>query len=240
VTLETDGTPNGSQTLLNLAAGSNMTLTDNGTGTVTLASSVGTSGQNHGIGMAWGAAGGTALTTGNTQYSTVPFACNIAGWNMTVDTGTATVDVWKLAAAPSDWTALSGTVNTSSAGNTVTWVSGSTFPADAAGRGIYITGVLYEIASVPNSTSLVLVTSPGNQTGASFTTPGTAVPTATNKIDGSSLPAVASGTFAGSTNLSGWTSGNTGTHVIKNDVFGFNINAVSGAAAISIVLECNQ
>lgn len=37
VTLEVNGTANGSQELLNLAAGSNMTLTDNGTGTVTLA-----------------------------------------------------------------------------------------------------------------------------------------------------------------------------------------------------------
>jgi hypothetical protein len=35
--LQTNGTPNGSQTLLNLAAGSNITLTDNGTGTVTVA-----------------------------------------------------------------------------------------------------------------------------------------------------------------------------------------------------------
>jgi uncharacterized protein (DUF2345 family) len=38
VSLETNGTPNGSQTLLNLAAGTNMTLTDNGSGTVTFAS----------------------------------------------------------------------------------------------------------------------------------------------------------------------------------------------------------
>lgn len=36
LSLETDGTPNGDQTLLNLAAGTNITLTDNGTGTVTI------------------------------------------------------------------------------------------------------------------------------------------------------------------------------------------------------------
>lgn len=36
LTLETDGTPNGDQTLLNLQAGTNITLTDNGTGTVTI------------------------------------------------------------------------------------------------------------------------------------------------------------------------------------------------------------
>jgi hypothetical protein len=39
VTLKTNGTNNGSQSTLNLAAGSNVTLTDNGTGTVTIASS---------------------------------------------------------------------------------------------------------------------------------------------------------------------------------------------------------
>lgn len=36
ITLQTDGTPNGDQTLLNLQAGTNITLTDNGTGTVTI------------------------------------------------------------------------------------------------------------------------------------------------------------------------------------------------------------
>jgi len=36
LTLQTDGTPNGDQTLLNLAAGTNVTLTDNGLGTVTI------------------------------------------------------------------------------------------------------------------------------------------------------------------------------------------------------------
>lgn len=39
LSLETDGTPNGSQTLLNLNAGANVTLTDNGSGQITLNSS---------------------------------------------------------------------------------------------------------------------------------------------------------------------------------------------------------
>jgi len=41
ITLKTNGTNNGSQSILNLAAGTNMTLTDNGSGTVTFASSGG-------------------------------------------------------------------------------------------------------------------------------------------------------------------------------------------------------
>ena len=38
VVLETNGVHNGSQSLLNLSAGNNITLTDNGAGTVTIAS----------------------------------------------------------------------------------------------------------------------------------------------------------------------------------------------------------
>ncbi len=41
LTLETNGTLNGSQTLLNLVAGTNITLSDNGSGSITIASSGG-------------------------------------------------------------------------------------------------------------------------------------------------------------------------------------------------------
>jgi hypothetical protein len=43
--------------------------------------------------------GGSALTSGATQttYFTVPFACTITAWNITVDTGTITFDIWKVA-----------------------------------------------------------------------------------------------------------------------------------------------
>jgi|ERR1017187_10504273 hypothetical protein len=236
LTLQTNSTNNGSQSTLNLAAGAGMTATDNGTGTVTLTSTA--AGSTRGIGMAFGMTGGSALSSGATQYVTVPFACTIVGWNMTVDAGTATVDVWKKAAGPIDWSAISGTVNTGGTG--VTWLSGPTFPADAAGRGIYINSVLYGIASVPTSTTLVLTGSAGVQLGVAWAAPGTAVPTVSNKIDASALPAVASGTFAGSTSIGTWVNGVTGTTVLKNDVFGFYINTVATAKALSIVLECQQ
>jgi hypothetical protein len=48
----------------------------------------------------WGGSfdgGGSALTSGKTTYVTVPFACTIAAWNILVDTGTASFDVWKVA-----------------------------------------------------------------------------------------------------------------------------------------------
>jgi len=41
--------------------------------------------------------GGSALTAGGVTYFTVPFACTISAWNITVDGGTATVDIWKIA-----------------------------------------------------------------------------------------------------------------------------------------------
>lgn len=40
--------------------------------------------------------GGSALTTGQKGYVTIPFAGTITGWNITVDTGTCTFDIWKV------------------------------------------------------------------------------------------------------------------------------------------------
>lgn len=41
--------------------------------------------------------GGSALTAGKTVYTTITFACTVQAWNITVDAGTATVDVWRVA-----------------------------------------------------------------------------------------------------------------------------------------------
>ena len=107
--------------------------------------------------------GGSALTSGATQtaYFTVPFACTIAAWNITVDTGTITFDVWKIAT-------------------------------------------------------------------------GTAIPTVSNTITASALPAISTGTAVHSTTLTGWT-----TSVSANDIFGVNINTVATATKASLVLQCN-
>jgi hypothetical protein len=40
---------------------------------------------------------GSALSSGKTIYFTVPFACTINSWNLTADTGTATIKFWKVA-----------------------------------------------------------------------------------------------------------------------------------------------
>ena len=44
---------------------------------------------------------GSALSAGATAYLTVPFACTISAWNMSVDQGSASVDIWKVATGSS-------------------------------------------------------------------------------------------------------------------------------------------
>lgn len=41
--------------------------------------------------------GGSALVAGASTYFTIPYACTISAWNITVDAGTATIDIWKIA-----------------------------------------------------------------------------------------------------------------------------------------------
>jgi hypothetical protein len=105
--------------------------------------------------------GGSTLPAGRTGYYTVPFSCTIRAWNLTVDTGTVTIDAWKAAT-------------------------------------------------------------------------GAGIPTVSNTITASATPAIASGTALHSTTLTGWT-----TAVNANDVFGFNVKAVSSATLASLVLECD-
>jgi len=106
--------------------------------------------------------GGSALVAGATTYFTVPYACTVAAWNITVDTGTATIDVWKIAS-------------------------------------------------------------------------GTAIPTITNTITASALPAISTGTAIHSTTLTGWT-----TSVTANDIFGINLKTVASATQATLNLECDQ
>jgi hypothetical protein len=75
---------------------------------------------------------------------------------------------------PADWAEIAGACNTS--GTAVTWTSGFKFPSDAAGFGIQINGVAYVVASVTDSTHLVLTSSAGTQTGVLWYGPGGPVP----------------------------------------------------------------
>jgi hypothetical protein len=42
-------------------------------------------------------ASGSPALVADTAYITVPHACTIAAWNITVNAGTATFDIWKVA-----------------------------------------------------------------------------------------------------------------------------------------------
>jgi hypothetical protein len=64
------------------------------------------------------------LAAGNTGYLTMPYACTISGWNISVDAGTASVDVWKVATG----TAIPTVSNT---------ITASATPAIAAGTAIH-------------------------------------------------------------------------------------------------------
>ena len=73
-----------------------------------------------------------------------------------------------------------GTVNTS--GTAVAWASGSLFLASWIGLPIVINGVAYTIASVPSPTSIVLTTSAGSQTGATYISGGPNTGTLTQNL----------------------------------------------------------
>lgn len=56
---------------------------------------------------------GSALSSGVTKYLTVPFACTISAWNFAVDTGTATIKLWKVATTGTAIPTVSNSISTS-------------------------------------------------------------------------------------------------------------------------------
>lgn len=71
ITLQTNSTNNGSQTLLNLVAGSNITLTDNGSGNVTIAASGG--GGSSGVSLLAHSGNATTVTGTTTETTLVTY-----------------------------------------------------------------------------------------------------------------------------------------------------------------------
>jgi hypothetical protein len=108
---------------------------------------------------------GSALTAGKTVYFAVPFACSIKSWNMTVDTGTATVDVWKIASG----TAIPTVTNSITASATPAITTGTallstaitTWTGYVTGKGVAVTindlfGINLKVASAATEVSLVM------------------------------------------------------------------------------------
>jgi hypothetical protein len=97
-TLQVNGTPNGNQGLLNMASGSNITLTDNGTGTVTIAGSGGTATTSRLaceiiIGADNGSALGNADIAPQGRQCYMPTAGTVLEVDVTADAGTPNVTV---------------------------------------------------------------------------------------------------------------------------------------------------
>lgn len=117
-TLQTNGTPNGSQSLLNLVAGTNITLADNGTGSVTITSSATaatafsalTGSTNTTAAMVVGSGASLAVSGTGTIAATTTNALKSA--STTVDVSAAT--------APT-----SGQVLTATSGTAATWQTSS-------------------------------------------------------------------------------------------------------------------
>ena len=71
---------------------------------------------NHGLTFVMGdVTNTTALTTSNVAYLTVPFACTINAYNLTIDAGTITVKFWKIATGTAIPT-VSNSISTSGVG----------------------------------------------------------------------------------------------------------------------------
>jgi hypothetical protein len=95
-----------------------------------------------------------------------PASCTIQSWDIVVDSGTATIDIWQL-----------GT--------------------------------------------------------------GTAIPTVSNTITASALPAIASNTAIHSTTMTSWVTTHGGLAVVKYDIFAFNLTTTSGPKYIYAGINCD-
>lgn len=81
--------------------------------------------------------GVTALTAGATSYFTIPYTCTISAWNIVVDAGTATVDIWKIATGTSKPTGA----------NTITASATPAIAANTAVRSTTLTGWTTAVAA---------------------------------------------------------------------------------------------
>lgn len=142
-TLQTDGTPNGSQTLLNLISGSNITLADDGVGGVTITAAVTSA-------TAWSAITG-ATTNTNTGFILAPSSGASIPWIINAPTGQS-VDIsevnlnsvkewWVDSAGQVHWlTAAAGSITGNAGTATALAASPTNCSAFNAPRGINASG----------------------------------------------------------------------------------------------------
>jgi hypothetical protein len=96
-TIESAGSALAQRSTLNFVSGT--TCVDNSGAHRTDCTSTGSGGSANQNIRSFGAGfdgGGSPLTTNAVTYATFPITCTIAAWNITVDTGTISFDVWKV------------------------------------------------------------------------------------------------------------------------------------------------
>ena len=89
------GTTKGAAPTMNFSTGTSVSLSG-GVATVTASGTPSSNSLIRSIGGGFDG-GGSALTVAAVTYFTVPHSCTIAAFNITVDTGTISFDVWKIA-----------------------------------------------------------------------------------------------------------------------------------------------
>lgn len=142
-TLQTNGAPNGSQSLLNLVAGSNVTLTDNGSGSITIAASGGGGGPVTSVAQtvpSWLQVAGSPITTAGTLA--ISSATGLATHKVVGTCGTATT-VSLCALVAGDLPAGTGTVTSLNLTQTGTLFTISGGPITTSGNiNLAFTGTL--------------------------------------------------------------------------------------------------
>lgn len=167
---------------------------------------------------------GQAITIDGVDYEVKTFtsATVIVLWTSAGTHGTA-VSYTSWAVEQVQYANGEGTATT--VGTAVTWVSGNKFTADQAGNPFWINGVKYIVASVTDSTHLVLTTTAGTQTAPTYSV-------------GPSLTGVATGSAKTITWVSGgaFTSGMAGK-IITLGGDDYTVDSVASVPTSITVLE---
>jgi hypothetical protein len=161
-TVQDEGTPLAQEGALNFIGAGVTCADDAGNGRTNCTIPLGAPSANQNIRSFGGSfdGGGIALTTGGVAYVTVPFACTIAGYGITLaPSGTISLDVWKIATG----TAIPTVANTIISGASYLSISSGTAVFSASTAAFTTTTVnakdilAFEIQAVGTATQASIV-----------------------------------------------------------------------------------
>lgn len=122
LTLETNGVPNGSQTLLNLVQGTNMTITDDGLGNITFDATGGSGGQ---VNSVVGTLNRISVNSTDPVNPVVDISTNYVGQSSITTLGTVTTGTWQATPIADAYIASAATWNAKQTGsaNLTSWAA---------------------------------------------------------------------------------------------------------------------